>query len=61
MKFSLEESFLLEEGEYARETFVHSRKQQQQRERKERVLCSALLNERPDADRLIYSDRKSVV
>jgi hypothetical protein len=31
MKFSLEESFLLEEGEYARETFVHSRKQQQQR------------------------------
>ena len=31
MKFSLEESFLLEEGEYAREAFVHSRKQQQQR------------------------------
>jgi hypothetical protein len=55
MKFSLEESFLLEEGEYARETFVHSRKQQHQGERKERTLCSALLNERPDADRLIYS------
>ena len=56
MKFSLEESFLLEEGEYARETFVHSRKQQHQGERKEMTLCSALLNERPDADRLIYSN-----
>ena len=31
-------------------------KQQQQGERKERILCSALLNERPNADRLIYSN-----